>query len=138
VTNPPQPPAVTNSQQPTEQWKATLDWYKQLMTVNGVAGVAIAAFLTFAGRTNSVQPSVITVGAAYLAIFAFLLSVGLAVVAMFRVINNVKPVEVGDLDDFLERRLKWRYSPIVYSASAFVLFVLAVILHLWTLLTSVV
>jgi hypothetical protein len=125
-----------NPVQDTEKWKATLDWYKQLMTVNGVAGVAIAAFLTFAGRTNAViQPATLTVAFAYAAIFAFLLSVGFAVWAMFRVINYVKPVEV---DDFLEKRLSWPLSPFPYSAIGFLVFLLAVILHLRTLFTSVV
>ena len=114
-----------------EKWKSTLDWYKQLMTVNGVAGVAIAAFLTFAGRTNAViQPATLTVAFAYAAIFVFLLSVGFAVGAMFRVINYVKPVEV---DEFLPVKPEWPLSPFLYSAIGFVLFVIAVLLHLRTL-----
>ena len=130
MTNPQQQTAVTNPQQQTEKWKATLDWYKQLMTVNGVAGVAIAAFLTFAGRTNSViQPSTLTVTVAYLAIFAFLASVGFAVFAMFRVINYEKIEEVSD---FL-RDLPWLLSPFLYSALGFLLFLGAVVTYLFTL-----
>ena len=119
------------TQQQTEKWKATLDWYKQLMTVNGIAGVAIAAFLTFAGRTNSViQPSTLTVTVAYLAIFAFLASVGFAVFAMFRVINYVEPEELGQ---FLKVRLSWSLSPFLYSAIGFLLFLGAVVTYLFTL-----
>jgi hypothetical protein len=80
-----------------DKWKAALEWYKQLMTVDGAAGVAIAAFLSFAGHgTNAV--GVLTVIVAYLAIFVFLISVGLAVHAMFRLINDVDPEQV---DQFL-------------------------------------
>ena len=119
----------------TEKWKSTLDWYKQLMTVNGVAGVAIAAFLTFAGRTNSaIQPSTSTVAVAYLAIFIFLLSVGFAVRAMFRVINYVEPQGVGE---FL-KKLPWLLSPFLYSAIGFLVFLVAVALHVWNLFISAV
>jgi hypothetical protein len=127
---------MTTEQQQTEKWKSTLDWYKQLMTVNGVAGVAIAAFLTFAGRTNAtVAPAPLTVAAAYGAIFIFLLSVGFAVMAMFRVINYVTPQDVGD---FLENRLSWGVSPFLYSAIGFLVFLFAVALHVLSLFTSVV
>jgi len=119
---------VPTETQQTEKWKATLDWYKQLMTVNGVAGVAIAAFLTFAGRTNSaIQPSTSTVAVAYLAIFAFLVSVGLAVFAMFWVINYVEPKEVRG---FLQK-LPWPLSPFCYSALGFLLFLVAVVTYLF-------
>jgi hypothetical protein len=98
------------------------------MTVNGVAGVAIAAFLTFAGRTNSpIQPSTLTVGVAYLAIFAFLVSVGLAVFAMFWVINYVEPAEVRG---FLGR-LPWLLSPFLYSALGFLSFLVAVVTYIF-------
>ena len=124
---------MTATQQQTEKWKSTLDWYKQLMTVNGVAGVAIAAFLTFAGRTNStVKP--LTVAVAYVAIFLFLLSVGFAVRAMFRVINYVEPEGVGE---FL-KNLPWLLSPFLYSAIGFLVFLVAVALHVWSLFISAV
>jgi hypothetical protein len=54
-----------------EKWKAALEWYKQLMTVDGAAGVAIAAFLTFAGRGTNVV-GVPTVIVAYLSNFCLL------------------------------------------------------------------
>jgi hypothetical protein len=118
------------TQEQTEKWKATLDWYKQLMTVNGAAGVAIAAFLTFAGRTNSViQPSTLTVAVSYLAIFAFLASVGFAVFAIFRVINCEAREEVGQ---FLKAKLSWGLSPFLYSSIGFLLFLGAVVTHLLT------
>jgi hypothetical protein len=124
---------VTTPQEQTEKWKSTLDWYKQLMTVNGVAGVAIAAFLTFAGRTGStVKPP--TVAVAYVAIFIFLLSVGFAVRAMFRVINYVEPKGVGE---FL-KNLPWLLSPFLYSAIGFLVFLVAVALHVWSLFISAV
>ena len=105
------------------------------MTVNGVAGVAIAAFLTFAGRTNAtVAPAPLTVGAAYVAIFIFLLSVGFAVRAMYKVINEVKPEGVGT---FL-KDLPSRYSPIYYFAAGFLVFLVAVVLHVLALFTPVV
>jgi hypothetical protein len=134
TTTPQEQTEVTNPQLPTEKWKATLDWFKQLMTVNGVAGVAIAAFLTFAGRTNAVQPETVTVAFAYGAIFFFLLSVGFAVLAMFRVINYVEP---GEVDTFLPAKPALGISPFLYSAIGFVLFVVAVLLHLRTLYTFV-
>ena len=107
-----------------DKWKATLKWYKQLMTVDGAAGVAIAAFLTFAGRgTNTVgTPTVIV---AYLAIFVFLISIGLAVHAMFRLINFVDPDQVDQFMSGLSHLL----SPFYYFVGGLVLFVVAVLLH---------
>ena len=124
---------MTATQQQTEKWKSTLDWYKQLMTVNGVAGVAIAAFLTFAGRTGStVKPPPVAV--AYVAIFMFLLSVGFAVRAMFMVINYVEPEKVRE---FLEN-LPGRFSPFYYSVAGFLFFLVAVVLHVLYLFISAV
>ncbi len=109
-----------------DKWKATLEWYKQLMTVDGAAGVAIAAFLTFAGRgTNAV--GVPTVIVAYIAIFVFLASVGLAVRAMFRLINYVKP-EPDEVDEFLSK-LPPILSPFYYFVAGLALFVVAVFMH---------
>ena len=108
-----------------EKWKAALEWYKQLMTVDGAAGVAIAAFLTFAGRGTNVV-GVPTVIVAYLAIFVFLISVGLAVHAMFRLINYVDPEE--GVNDFLSE-LSPLLSPFYYFVGGLVLFVVAVFLH---------
>jgi hypothetical protein len=96
-------------------------------------GVAIAAFLTFAGRTGStVKPP--TVAVAYVAIFIFLLSVGFAVRAMFRVINYVEAKGVGE---FL-KNLPWLLSPFLYSAIGFLVFLVAVALHVWSLFISAV
>jgi hypothetical protein len=84
--------------------------------------------LTFAGRTNSaIEPSTLTIAAAYLAIFLFLLSVGLAVFAMFWVINYVEPKEVGG---FLQK-LPWPLSPFFYSALGFFSFLFAVVSYLF-------
>jgi len=111
----------------TEKWKATLEWYKQLTTVDGVAGVAVAAFLTFAGRgTNVVGTPTIVV--AYLAIFVFLISVGLAVFAWFRVINYVEPKGVNEFLYGLSALL----SPFYYFVLGLILFVAAVFLHFVT------
>ena len=110
-----------------EKWKATLEWYKQLMTVDSAAGVAIAAFLTFAGRGTNVV-GVPTVVVAYSAIFVFLISVGLAVHAMFRLINYVDPNQV---DRFLSN-LSPSLSPFYYFVGGLVLFVVAVFLHFVT------
>jgi len=107
-----------------EKWKATLEWYKQLMTVDSAAGVAIATFLAFAGRGTNVV-GVPTVIVAYLAIFVFLFSVGLAVHAMFRLINYVDPNQV---DRFLSK-LSPLLSPFYYFVGGLVLFVVAVFLH---------
>jgi hypothetical protein len=107
-----------------DKWKATLEWYKQLMTVDGAAGVAIAAFLSFAGRGTNVV-GVFTVIVAYLAIFVFLISVGLAVHAMFRLVNYVDPNQV---DQFLYG-LSPLLSPFYYFVGGLVLFVVAVLLH---------
>ena len=73
-----------------EEWKATIDWYKQLIASAGTAGVAIAAFLSFAGgdKKSVERPTVIV---AYLAIFVLLVCVLWAVRAMFSLINYVDP-----------------------------------------------
>jgi hypothetical protein len=111
----------------TDKWKATLDWYKQLTTVDGVAAGAIAAFLTFAGRgTNIVQlPTVIF---AYLAIFVFLASVGMSVLAMFQLINDIAPDSPDDVRVFLENK-RHILSPFYYFVAGLVLFIVAVFLH---------
>jgi hypothetical protein len=108
----------------TEKWKATLDWYKQLMTVNGVAGVATAAFLTFAGRGTNIV-GVPTIILAYSAIFVFLISVGLAVFAMFNVINYVEPERVPGFLSGLPNFL----SPFYYFVLGLILFIGAVFLQ---------
>ena len=55
--------------------------------------------------------------------------------AMFRVINYVEPAEV---DQFLKEKLSWGLSPFLYSALGFLVFLVAVVLHVLSLFTSVV
>jgi hypothetical protein len=118
---------MTPTVEQMEKWKATLDWYKQLMTVNGAAGVAVAAFLTFSGRTGATikQPTIVI---AYVAILIFLISVGLSVRTMFRVINYEGPEEVGG---FLEN-LPDYLSPFYYFVGGLISFMCAVAWHFFT------
>lgn len=111
----------------TEKWKATLDWYKQLTTVDGAAGVAIAAFLTFAGRDSNLV-GMPTIAVAYAAIFVFLLSVGFSVFAMFKLINEVDFNSADAVRNFLARLSPFA-SPFYYFVLGLILFLAAVVLH---------
>lgn len=114
----------------TDKWKATLDWYKQLMTVDGVAAGAIAAFLTFAGRGTHIVGGR-TMIVAYAAIFVFLVSVGLAVFAMFRLINKIRPESPDEVSAFLSG-LSPLLSPFYYFVLGLVLFLVALVRHFAT------
>jgi hypothetical protein len=56
------------------------DWYKHLTTVDGVAIVAVGAFLEFGGTNIT---NVLVSGLAFVAIILFFISIGMAIGGMY-------------------------------------------------------